>query len=66
MLTLLTEMQTLLADGQATEDQIKEKLATVRATRKKARVDLDAAQKDLRQLLTTQQESILTALGYLD
>ena len=55
-----------LADSQATEDQIKEKLATVRATRKKARVDLDAAQKDLRELLTTQQESILVALGYVD
>jgi hypothetical protein len=38
----------------------------VRKTRQKVRGDLDAAQKDLLQLLTAEQEAVLVSLGLLE
>ena len=34
--------------------------------RQKAQTNLEAAQKDLRQLLTADQQAVLLSLGYLD
>jgi hypothetical protein len=62
----LTELQKTLTDSKATPEQFKEKIAAVRNERKKAKAELEAAQKDLRQLLTQDQEAILIGFGCLD
>jgi hypothetical protein len=62
----LGELKTMLADPKATPEQLKEKIADVRSERKKATAELEAARKDLRQLLTQNQEAVLISLGYLD
>jgi chromosome segregation ATPase len=62
----LAELQTALADGKTTPDQLKEKLSTLRAARQKTKTDLAAAQKELAALLTPDQQAALTSLGYLD
>jgi len=62
---LLGELQTLIDNKSTPEEQLREKLETIRATRKKARADLQAAQEDVMQLLTTRQIAILITLGYL-
>jgi hypothetical protein len=66
VLVLLSELKALMQDPGVPPDEIVEKLATVRATRKKARVDLSAAEKELMLLLTIRQQAILVSLGYLD
>jgi hypothetical protein len=53
-------------DPKTTPEQLKEKLAAVRAARQKARADLAAAQKDLLELLTSDQEAVLVDLGVLE
>jgi hypothetical protein len=45
---------------------IKEKLDAVRQARDKAKLDLDAARKDLIGLLTSRQEAILFGMGILE
>jgi hypothetical protein len=62
----LLELQTTLADPNATPEQLKEKIAAVRSARQKANAELEAARKDLLQLLTLDQEAILISFGYLD
>ena len=62
----LAELQTTLADPNATVEQLKEKMTAVRSARQKAKVDLAAARKDLLQLLTLDQEATLVSLDYLD
>jgi hypothetical protein len=62
----MTELQTLLNSHDATNDQIREKLASVRAVRNKAIRDLEEAQKDLTPYLTVEQLAILVSLGILD
>lgn len=62
----LAELQTTLADPNATSEQLKEKMTAVRSARQKARVELVAARKDLLQLLTLDQEATLVSLDYLD
>lgn len=62
----LRELQTTLADPNATTEQCKEKITAVRSARQKAKADLAAARKDLLQLLTLDQEAMLVSLGYLD
>jgi septal ring factor EnvC (AmiA/AmiB activator) len=62
----MADLQTALADAKTTPDQIKEKVAAVRAARQKARAELEAAQKDLLELLTSDQEAVLVSLGFLD
>jgi hypothetical protein len=64
--TALAELKTALADSTSTPEQIKAKLAAVRSARAKAAGDLAAAQKNLRQLLTADQDVTLVSLGYLD
>ena len=62
----LAELKTALSNSTPPADQIKEKLAAVRNSRQKAKADLAAAEKDLRQLLTADQETVLVSLGYLE
>jgi hypothetical protein len=66
METLLAELQAMVAEKSTPEVQLKEKLETIRATRRKAKADLIAAQEDVVQLLTMKQIAALVALGYLD
>ena len=62
----LMELRTVAVDPNATTEQIKEKAAAVRTARQKTKADLAAAQKNLVQLLTQDQEAMLVVLGYLD
>ena len=55
-----------MADANHTPEQLKERVSAVRSARQKARAELEAAQDDLRQLLTSDQEALPIALGYLD
>jgi len=62
----LAALQATASDANHTPAQVREKVSAVRAARQKARADLDAAQEDLRQLLTADQEALLISQGYLD
>jgi len=62
----LTELRTSLSATNAAPAQIQEKVAAVRNARQKAKVDLDAKEKSLRQMLTPNQEAALVGLGYLE
>jgi hypothetical protein len=62
----LAELRTTLADPKATPEQVKEKIAAVRNERQKAKTELEAAQKDLLKILTSDQEAVLISLGYLN
>ncbi|MGA2544330.1 MAG: hypothetical protein ABSG78_22490 [Verrucomicrobiota bacterium] len=64
--TALAELKTALSNAKTPADQIKEKLAAVRNARQKAKADLSAAEKNLRLLLTADQETVLVSLGYLE
>jgi Spy/CpxP family protein refolding chaperone len=61
-----TELQTVLKESKHSAAEVREKMAAVRAARQRARADLEAAQRDLTPLLTTEQEAVLVSLGYLD
>jgi hypothetical protein len=63
---LLAELQTLLDDKSSSDKQLLDKLTAIRTARAKAARDLDAAQKDLKLLLTTDQLAVLVSLGYMD
>ena len=63
---LRADLQAVLDDPKASPDEIREKLAALRKAREKAKADLEAAQKDLLELLTAYQEAVLVNLGYLD
>jgi hypothetical protein len=60
------ELKATLADPKHTKEEVGEKIAAVRKARQTARASLEAAQKDLLQLLTAQQEATLKDLGYLE
>jgi hypothetical protein len=60
------ELQTILADPNATSEQLKEKITAVRNARLKAKAELAAARKDLLELLTLDQEAMLVSLDCLD
>lgn len=62
----LDELKTTLTNSASTPEQVKVKLAAVRAERKKAESSLAAAQKALLLLITPAQEATLVSLGYLD
>ena len=61
-----SELKAVLDDPKSTPQQIQEKVAAMRKATQKARADLAAAQKDLLELLTADQEVVLVSLGYLD
>lgn len=60
------DLRAAVDDSKITPEEIQAKLQAVREARQKARTDLDAATRDLLELLTCQQEAILVSLGYLD
>jgi hypothetical protein len=62
----LTELTAALSKTNTPTGEIQEKVAAVRTARQKAKADLAAAEKNLRQLLTTDQETVLVSLGYLE
>jgi hypothetical protein len=62
----LTELQIATGDAKTSPDDLREKIAAVRAARAKAREELRAAQKELLQLVTHTQEATLIGLGYLE
>ncbi len=61
-----SELRTVLDDPKHTKADVEEKVAAVRKARQKARADLEAAHKDLLQMLTATQEAVLVSLGYLE
>jgi Spy/CpxP family protein refolding chaperone len=60
------DLRSTMADPKRSASEVEAKLAAVRKARAKARTDLEAAQADLVQLLTAQQQAVLVGLGYLD
>jgi outer membrane protein TolC len=52
--------------GRVTAEQIKAKLAALRAAKQKAAQDLATARQSLRQLMTLRQEALLVLNGLLD
>ncbi len=60
------ELQAVLSDPKATEEQIRQKLTALRALRAKTQAALLDAQKELVELLTPDQEAALVSRGYLD
>ena len=60
------ELQAVLKDPKHTKKEVEEKVAAVRKARQKARAELEAAHKDLLQMVTSSQEAVLVGLGYLE
>ena len=58
-------LRTTLDNPNATPDEIKTKLAAVRAQRQKAESDLAQAREDLKKVLTVRQEAALVSMGIL-
>jgi Spy/CpxP family protein refolding chaperone len=61
-----TDLKTVLDDPKHSKADVEEKVAAVRKARQKAQADLEAAQQDLRQMLSAFQEAVLVSLGYLE
>jgi hypothetical protein len=62
----IAAFQQAKADPKSTPDQLREKVAAVRAARSKAKADCEAARKELALLLTPEQQDVLAGLGYLE
>ena len=60
------ELRELLQNKDASADDIKAKLAALREARAKTRADLEAARKDLKEVLTQRQEAVLVTNGMLE
>jgi len=60
------DLRTALDNKDTPADQIQAKLTALREAREKAKADLSAAQKDLREVLTQRQEAVLVMMGQLD
>jgi hypothetical protein len=60
------DLKAVLDSPKHSDTEVQEKLAAVRASRRKARANFEALQKDLLQLLTAEQEAILASLGYIE
>jgi hypothetical protein len=61
-----TALQKVLDNKEAKPEEIKAALATLREARTKARLELEAAQKELREVLTVRQEALLVSVGLLE
>lgn len=64
--TKAADLAKVVQDKDAKPDQIKTALEAYRAARAKARESLEAAQKELKELLTPRQEAVLVSNGMLD
>lgn len=60
------ELRTLLENKDASADDIKAKLTALREARAKTKADLEAARKDLKEVLTQRQEAVLVTNGMLE
>lgn len=60
------DLRTLLENKDASPDDIKAKLAALREARAKSKADLEAARKDLKEVLTQRQEAVLVTNGMLE
>jgi len=61
-----SDLRTTLNNKDASADDIKAKLAALREAREKVRADLQAAQKELKEVLTQRQEAVLVNMGMLE
>lgn len=61
-----SDLRTAVQDKAASADDISKKLTALRQAREKAKSDVAAAQKDLRELLTQKQEAALVLMGILE
>lgn len=59
-------LRALLADPKHSKDDVQALVTAVRKARDNARTELAAAQRELRQLLTEEQQVVAVSLGYLD
>mgnify|MGYP001490965060 CR=1 FL=1 len=62
----MADLRTVLEDKGASNEAIKAKLEALRTARVKAKEELAASQKDLREVLNTRQEAVLVANGVLE
>jgi hypothetical protein len=60
------ELKTVAENKASTPEECAQKLAAFRAARDKAKGEVTAAQKELKELLTPKQEAILVSSGTLD
>lgn len=61
-----TELNTTLENKSASPDEIKAKLKAYRDAREQARADLQAAQRELKEVCSVRQEATLVMLGALE
>jgi hypothetical protein len=59
-------LQKVLENKDAKPEEIKASLAALREARAKARIDLEAAQKELREVITLRQEGQFVSMGILE
>ncbi len=64
--TASRELRTVLAKENASAEEIDQKLTAYRDARTKAQTALDAARKELKEVLTARQEATLVLTGMLD
>jgi hypothetical protein len=62
----MSELQQATSDASTTPRQLRVKVAAVRAARQKAKAKLEAARKELLDLISPEQEAVLVSLGYLE
>ena len=60
------ELRQVLENKDTSPEDIDKKLAALREAREKARGELQAAQKDLKDVLTKRQEAVLVTMGMLE
>ena len=59
-------LRTALESDSTSADDIKAKLAALRAVRKKGAADLAVAREDLKKVVTVRQEAVLVSIGLLE
>ena len=59
-------LRTALESDSTSADDIKAKLAALRAVRKKGAADLAVAREDLKKVVTVRQEAVLVSMGMLE
>lgn len=62
----LTDLKTAIDDESSTPEQLAQKAAAYRAAKAKAKEDLASAKKELLELLTDDQKTVLNGMGILD
>jgi hypothetical protein len=60
------DLRKAVADKGTSPEDLAKKIATLREAKEKAKTDLAAAQKELRELLSARQEAVLITNGILD